>query len=91
MTTLHPAPGAIINLVKCKCVKERCTTKRCQCGKANMKCTDLCCWSDKGKCCENMPKDYSGGNYEYDDDDYDEDACEPKYEYVIDSNGDDLS
>lgn len=39
-----------------------------------------------------MPKDYSGDNYEEDDnDDYDEDAYEAKYEYVTDSDGDDFS
>ena len=57
-----------------------------------MNCTDLCGCSDKSECCENMPKDYSGDNYEEDDnDDYDEDAYEAKYEYVTDSDGDDFS
>ena len=47
MTTLLPAPEAIIHLVKCKCVKEKCTTKRCQCRKAGLNCTDGC--SDTGE------------------------------------------
>ena len=83
MTTILTAPEAIIHLVKCKCVKERCATKRCQGSKANMNCMDLCGFSDMGERCEKIPKDDSGDNYEEDDsDDYDE------YEYVTDSDGD---
>ena len=36
MTTLSPAPKAIIQLVKCICAKERCSTNRCRCRKAGL-------------------------------------------------------
>ena len=63
MTTILTAPEAIIHLVKCKCVKERCTSKRCQCSKANMNCMDLCGFSDMGERCEKIPRDDSGDNW----------------------------
>ena len=89
MTTILTAPEAIIHLVKCKCVKERCTTKRCQCSKANMNCMDLCGFSDMGERCGKIPKD---DNQEEDDsDDYDKNADEAEYEYVTDSDGDDFN
>ncbi|CAH3166532.1 unnamed protein product, partial [Porites lobata] len=88
MTTILTAPEAIIHLVKCKCVKERCTTKRCQCSKANMNYMDLCGFSDMGERCEKIPKD---DNYEEDDSgDYDKNADEAEYEYVTDSDGEKL-
>ena len=34
MTTLSPAPEAVIELVKCGCSKERYSTNRCQCRRA---------------------------------------------------------
>ncbi|CAH3164811.1 unnamed protein product, partial [Porites lobata] len=42
MTNLPPAPEAIIQLVRCKCAKSRCSNNRCQCQKAGIVCTDLC-------------------------------------------------
>lgn len=50
MTTLQPAPKAVIQLVKCGCSKERCATNRCQCRKAKLRCTDLCSSSDNEDC-----------------------------------------
>jgi len=41
-TSLPPAPEAIIQLVKCGCIKTRCSTNRCNCRKAELKCTNLC-------------------------------------------------
>ena len=64
MTTLSPAPEATIQLVKCKCAKERCSTNRCQCRKAELLCTDLCSCSEDVDKCENQPD-------ECDDDDSD--------------------
>ena len=64
MTTLSPAPEAIIQLVKCKCAKERCSTNRCQCRKAGLLCMDLCSCSEDDNKCENQPG-------ECDDDDSD--------------------
>ena len=46
MTTLSPAPEAIIQLAKCRCAKERCLTSHCQCRKARLLCTDLCSCPD---------------------------------------------
>ena len=53
MTRLPPAPEAVIHLVKCGCVKQRCETNHCQCRKAGLNCTDLCSCSDNGEKCEN--------------------------------------
>ena len=53
MTRLPPAPEAVIHLVKCGCVKQRCETNHCQCRKAGLNCTDLCRCSDNGEKCEN--------------------------------------
>ena len=55
MTTLSPAPEAIIQLVNCKCAKERCSTNRCQSRKAELLCTDLCSCSKDDDKCENQP------------------------------------
>ena len=53
ITTLPPASEAKIQLVKCGCAKERCSTNSCQCRKANLNCTDLCNCCDSGDICEN--------------------------------------
>ena len=53
ITTLPPAPEAVIQLVKCGCAKERCSTNICQCRKANLNCIDLCSCCDSGDICEN--------------------------------------
>ena len=42
MTSLPPAPEAIIQLVKCGYVKSRCSSSKCNYRKAGLKCTDLC-------------------------------------------------
>ena len=62
-------------LVKCKCAQERCSTKRCQCRKAGLNCTDLCSCSDIGELCENMHDND-------DDDDDDDDGNDDDDEYV---------
>ena len=71
MTTLPPAPEAVIELVKCGCSKERCSTNRCQCRRAGLLCTDLCSCSDDSEC-ENQHDD---DQYQYDEDQSDEDEC----------------
>ena len=71
MTTLPPAPEAVIELVKCGCSKERCSTNRCQCRRAGLLCTDLCSCSDDSEC-ENQNDD---DQYQYDEDESDEDEC----------------
>ena len=63
MTTLPPAPEAVIVLVivlvKCGCSKERCSTNPCQCRRAGLLCTDLCSCSDDSEC---------DNQYQYDED-----------------------
>ena len=66
MTSLPPAPEAVIHLVKCSCVKDRCSSNRCQCRKAGLNCTDLCGCSDSGSLCEN-----SNEQNGFDDEDHD--------------------
>ena len=58
LCTLPPAPEAILELVKCGCVKSKCTTRRCKCMANQLTCTELCgCWSDEEAMCENYGKD----------------------------------
>lgn len=65
MTNLTPASEAIIQLVRCKCAKSRCSNNRCQCQKVGLVCTDLCLCSED---CQN--------EYTESDDEYDEDEAE---------------
>ena len=76
MSTLPPAPEAIIQLVKCKCTKERYANNRRKCRKAGLTCTDLSGCSDTKEDCKNKLVDVNddGCNDEDDnDDDVDED------------------
>ena len=58
MCTLPPTPEAILELVKCGCVKSKCTTRGCKCMANQLTCTELCgCWSDEEAMCENYGKD----------------------------------
>ena len=54
MTSLPSAPEAILQLVRCGCIKTRCSTNRCNCRKAELKCTNLCRCADSGDLCENQ-------------------------------------
>ena len=78
MTTLQPAPDAILHLVKCGCSKERCSTNRCQCRKAKLPCTDLCSCIDneEDEPCNNANEeeevDSESSDVEESDDDGDE-------------------
>ena len=83
ITTLPPAPEAIIHLMKCKCTKERCANNRCKCRKAGLRCTDLCGCSDTDEDCKNKSLDINDDGCN-DDDDVDDD--ESKYEYISDFN-----
>ena len=85
MTTLPPAPEAIIHLVKCKCMNERCTNNRCKSGKAGLTCTDLCGCSDTGEDCKNKSVDVNDDDCNDEDDDVDDEESE--YEYISDSYG----
>ena len=42
MTTMQPAPQAILELVKCSCKKSRCSTLVCKCRRHGFPCTDMC-------------------------------------------------
>ena len=55
MTKLQPAPDAVLYLVKCGCVKDKCRNNRCSCRRAGLTCTDLCsCSNDEtGEACDN--------------------------------------
>ena len=53
MTNLPPALEAILQLVQCRCSKERCSTNLCQCRKAGLNCTDLFNCSDNGETSDN--------------------------------------
>ena len=53
MTTILPAPQAVLNLVKCSCGKSGCKTGHCKCHKAELPCTDMC-GCDVEYPCENM-------------------------------------
>ncbi|XP_014661606.1 PREDICTED: uncharacterized protein LOC106804783 [Priapulus caudatus] len=64
MTTLPPAPEAVIHLVRCSCAKTKCSSNHCKCRKAGLRCTELCSCSE-GDGCDNMPDDDVG----QDDDD----------------------
>ena len=54
MTTELPAPDAVIHLIKCGCIKSKCSTKQCQCRNADLSCTDMCSCSDNGNECINV-------------------------------------
>ena len=70
-TKFQPAPDAVLHLVKCGCVKERCLNNRCQCRKAGLNCTDLCSCNDANdETCENVGDDSDDkGNDDSSDDD----------------------
>ena len=71
MTTTPPAPEAIIEMVKCGCVKQRCSTNRCQCRKAGLTCTELCACSDDDEPCENSLQEDDSDEYIDDNDESD--------------------
>ena len=69
MTSVQPAPEAIIKLVPCGC-KTQCATKRCQCRREGLPGTNLCACSDEEEePCQNMSNEIVADD---DDDDYDD-------------------
>ena len=69
MTRIQPAPDAVLHLVKCGCATEKCSTNRCQCLKAGLKCTDLCsCMDGRDELCDNVADSDEEDNDEPDDD-----------------------
>ena len=73
MSTLPPTPEAIIQLVKCKCTKERYANNRRKCRKAGLTCTDLSGCSDTKEDCKNKLVDVNDGGCNDEDDEDDED------------------
>ena len=73
MSTLPPTPEAIIQLVKCKCTKERYANNRRKCRKAGLTCTDLSECSDTKEDCKNKLVDVNDGGCNDEDDEDDED------------------
>ncbi len=57
ITTIEPAPKAVIELVRCNCQVSQCTA-RCTCRKASLVCTELCKCSLHDSSCENQPDSY---------------------------------
>ena len=70
MTTLTPAPDAVVQLVRCGCTKSKCSSNRCSCRKANLNCTDLCSCFDVDDMTENK----------LEEDEYDDDSEDLSYE-----------
>ncbi|XP_015750019.1 PREDICTED: uncharacterized protein LOC107329879, partial [Acropora digitifera] len=71
-TSLPPAPEAIIQLVKCGCIKTRCSTNRCNCRKTELKCTNLCSCADSGDLCDTDADDKDVEEMQYESGDSDE-------------------
>lgn len=53
MTKHLRAPHAVIHLVKHGCTKFGCSCSRCSCKNENLRCTDLCSYSDSDMECAN--------------------------------------
>ena len=70
LTTTPPAPEAIIEMVKCGCVKQQCSTNQCHCRKAGLTCTELCACSDEEPC-ENALQEHDSDEYIDDNDESD--------------------
>ena len=68
MSTPPPTPVAIIQLVKCKCTKERCANNHCKCRKAGLTCTDLSGCSDTKEDCKNKLVDVNDDGCNDEDD-----------------------
>ena len=65
------APSAVVELVKCGCIKSKCS-KKCSCKQNDLPCTELCKCED-GEDCENSDLSHgiiegSDSNSEYDSD-----------------------
>ena len=75
-STLSPVSEAIIQPVKCRCAKERCSTDRRQCCKAGLLFTDLCSCSD------------DDDNDDDDDDDDDDDEWKNQQDEYDDNDSD---
>jgi len=75
ITTLKPAPDAVIELTRCGCGTSKCIGGRCSCKKAGLPCTEMCaCEASPEKCMNTEPVNLmidSDDETESDDDDVD--------------------
>jgi len=46
-------PESILKLIKCSCVKNRCSAP-CKCGASELPCTEMCGWSGNKTLCDNI-------------------------------------
>ena len=69
MTNQMPAPGSVLQFIRCDCLKTRCDTGRCTCRKAELTCTDLCGCCDIGETCSNAEQLNIAANEEDEEDD----------------------
>lgn len=67
VTHLPPAPKAVLELVRCKCVKESCRTARCSCKRANVVCTEMCMCEASDDNCENTQQPAASDSDDSDD------------------------
>ena len=58
--TLAPAPLSIIELVRCGCVRTKCTSATCSCRKHNLTCTEMCSCEGVDDNCDNCTKQPTG-------------------------------
>ena len=47
------SPEAILQIVKCGCSNERCSTNRSRCYNGGLNCTNLCTCANNGETCDN--------------------------------------
>ena len=55
--TIPPAPEGVLSLVKCNCIKSKCSNNQCSCRKSSLNCTELCGRSADEENCENLTID----------------------------------
>ena len=63
MTTLPPAPEALLQLLKYGCSKSACDTSRCKCKSNNLYCTDFCSCGAETDGCKNIIAEYYNGDF----------------------------
>ena len=73
--TRPPAPQSLLECVECKC-KTGCTTMRCSCRKADLKCTDLCscCGCQNNTAGEDQDDEEEDDDVEEDNDEEEDDG-----------------
>ena len=82
MTTLQPAPDAVLYRVKCGCGMGKCGNNKCSCPRAGLMCTDLCSCSnnDTGEACDVVNMIENDSSDDETSDEKDDDSEEDKYD-----------